>query len=143
MFLSCPACACYQAGASRQAHLIIPTWMSLHAERLAASSSKAESSSQWASSSRRKSGKGADVEAQLSAAKLKLEEHLSRLVEEEPASPEPEQVPHIPVSVQSMLSMHGQDTLAGVEHEDGSRSVLDALHLHYPHAMTPVSAFWP
>ncbi len=57
-----------------------------------AGSSKGDSSSQRGSSSKRKSGKGADVEAQLSAAKLKLEEHLSRLLEEEPASPEPEQV---------------------------------------------------
>ena len=39
------------------------------------------------------------MEAQLSAAKLKLEEHLSRLVPEEPASPEPEQVPRVPLSV--------------------------------------------
>ena len=78
------------------------TRRSLHAERLAASSSKGESSSsQRGASGQRKPGKGADVEAQLSAAKLKLEEHLSRLIPEEPASPKPEQVPHMPPSLQN------------------------------------------
>ena len=43
------------------------------------------------SSSKRKSSRGADVGAQLSAAKSKLEEHLMRIAQEEPSSPEPEQ----------------------------------------------------
>ena len=43
------------------------------------------------SASKRKSSRGADVGAQLSAAKSKLEEHLMRIAQEEPSSPEPEQ----------------------------------------------------
>ncbi len=116
----------------------MPTWMSPHAERLAASASKAESSSQRGSSSRRKSGKGADVEAQLSAAKLKLEEHLSRLVEEEPASPEPEQVPHMSPSLcRACLLYMTSMCLSDCLHEDDSRRLLISLqHCSYPQMLT-------
>lgn len=57
------------------------------------------------SSSKRKSSRGADVGAQLSAAKSKLEEHLMRIAQEEPSSPEPEQASTLPDVLQNPTAL--------------------------------------